>query len=68
MGKKKNQINYWKTLFHLHIFHKDFKSSVFFNDGSNSEIKMIGKLSQLAFTCSKLTIQTLEQGVKYVQN
>ena len=43
MGKKKNQINYWKTLFRLHIFHKDFKSSVFFNDGSNSEIKMIGK-------------------------
>ena len=24
--------------------------------------------SQLAFTCSKLTIETLEQGVKYVQS
>ena len=24
--------------------------------------------SQWAFTCSKLTIETLEQGVKYVQN
>ena len=24
--------------------------------------------SQQAFTCSKLTIETLEQGVKYVQN
>ena len=24
-------------------------------------------LPQLAFTCSKLTIETLEQGVKYVQ-
>ena len=24
--------------------------------------------SQPAFTCSKLTIETLEQGVKYVQN
>ena len=25
-------------------------------------------LSQPTFTCSKLTIQTLEQGLKYVQN
>ena len=24
--------------------------------------------TQLAFTCSKLTIETLEKGVKYVQN
>ena len=24
--------------------------------------------SQLAFTCSKLTIETIEQGVKYVQS
>ena len=24
--------------------------------------------TQLAFTCSKLTIETLEQGVKYVQS
>ena len=24
--------------------------------------------TQSAFTCSKLTIETLEQGVKYVQN
>ena len=26
------------------------------------------KISQPAFTCSKLTIETLEQGVKYVQS
>ena len=26
------------------------------------------KLSQPAFTCSKLTIETLEQGVTYVEN
>ena len=26
------------------------------------------KLSQPAITCSKLTIETLEQGVKYVQS
>ena len=25
-------------------------------------------ISQPAFTCSKLTIETLEQGVKYVQS
>ena len=28
----------------------------------------INKTSQWAFTCSKLTIETLEQGVKYVQS
>ena len=27
-----------------------------------------GTSSQPAFTCSKLTIETLEQGVKYVQS
>ena len=27
-----------------------------------------GDTSQWAFTCSKLTIETLEQGVKYVQS
>ena len=26
------------------------------------------KATQLAFTCSKLAIETLEQGVKYVQS
>ena len=26
------------------------------------------RLSKTAFTCSKLTIETLEQGVKYVQS
>ena len=28
---------------------------------------ILAKLQQLATTCSKLTIETLEQGVKYVQ-
>ena len=32
---------------------------------SRAELK---KLTQPAFTCSKLTIETLEQGVKYVQS
>ena len=30
--------------------------------------KYTSALIQLAFTCSKLTIETLEQGVKYVQS
>ena len=29
---------------------------------------MIGILTQLTFTCSKSTIETLETGVKYVQS
>ena len=33
-----------------------------------SKIVKILNLSQPAFTCSKLTIETLEQGVKYVQS
>ena len=28
---------------------------------------LFSQLTQPAFTCSKLTIETLEQGVKYVQ-
>ena len=34
------------------------------------EVKLIleSRITQLAFTCSKLTIETLEQGVKYVQS
>ena len=31
-------------------------------------IDKTGKYSQLAFTYSKLTIETLEQGLKYVQS
>ena len=30
--------------------------------------KLSFTISQSAFTCSKLTIETLEQGVKYVQS
>ena len=32
---------------------------------SNIDLKVT---TQLAFTCSKLSIETLEQGVKYVQS
>ena len=31
-------------------------------------ISSVEMFSQPAFTCSKLTIETLEQGVKYVQS
>ena len=34
--------------------------------GINGGVAMI--TTQPAFTCSKLTIETLEQGVKYVQS
>ena len=36
--------------------------------GLMKKIKGAKSLLQLAFTCSKLTIETLEQGVKYVQS
>ena len=34
----------------------------------NMKIKIPKVTTQAAFTCSKLTIETLEQGVKYVQS
>ena len=34
----------------------------------NQELEFFVDLTQPAFTCSKLTIETLEQGVKYVQS
>ena len=34
----------------------------------SSELKIWSNLSQPVITCSKLTIETLEQGVKYVQS
>ena len=33
-----------------------------------NDVKPDSVSTQLAFTCSKLTIETLEQGVKYVQS
>ena len=33
-----------------------------------SNVKQRQQSTQPAFTCSKLTIETLEQGVKYVQS
>ena len=32
------------------------------------QVFLLSNITQPAFTCSKLTIETLEQGVKYVQS
>ena len=39
-----------------------------FRSGNFTENHETNLISQSAFTCSKLTIETLEQGVKYVQS
>ena len=41
---------------------------VFFKGFDNSFQQSQKSLSQWIFTCSELTIETLEQGVKYVQS
>ena len=41
----------------------------FVRNNNNQEPHMLKhKITQAAITCSKLTIETLEQGVKYVQS
>ena len=54
----------YKYLSHLysHVLLKDKKNNMLRFAQSSSEH------SQSAFICSKLTIETLEQGVKYVQS
>ena len=49
---------------------KQRKTSRFLNcaNGTKSRKASYKVLSQPAITCSKLTIETLEQGVKYVQS
>ena len=46
------------------------KSAISANIPAFNEVnlKMLVNSSQLTFTCSKSTIETLEKGVKYVQN
>ena len=39
-----------------------------FDTNLNFSVKRLKEISQSAFTCSKLTIEILEQGVKYVQS
>ena len=42
---------------------KSFKNQIFFNT-----CNLFGDTTHPAITCSKLTIKTLEKGVKYVQS
>ena len=51
--------------FQLHFHMIDFEA---ISETLESILCLLNEPSQLAFTCSKLTIETLEQGVKYVQN
>ena len=46
----------------LHFIYCDVAKSC-----DNSVCGSVVNVSQTAFTCSNLTIETLEQGVKYVQ-
>ena len=45
-----------------------FNKNVFLKYLHSSETSLPMKPAQSAFTCLKVTIETLEQGVKYVQN
>ena len=53
-------IRFWNCKFFLELFLHQWSVSIY---------KLTERtLSQPAVTCSKLTIETLEQGVKYVQS
>ena len=47
---------------------RNFYGTVFIRTRTNTEIFKSGLVSQPAIACLKLTIETLEQGVKYVQS
>ena len=51
---------------HLSPIHKDSLSKITFAKYYHYQETL--KTNQPAITCSKLTIETLEQGVKYVQS
>ena len=46
----------------------EFATNAFINFMSYEGMRVFSAESQPAITCSKLTIETLEQGVKYVQS
>ena len=48
--------------------YSELKVGNLLNWAAECSAKSINKLTQTAFTCSKLTIEALEQGVKYVQS
>ena len=53
---------------HFAYNHGTRNTNLMFDKISMSELECCMYLSQLAITCSKLTIETVEQGVKYVQS
>ena len=60
----------WLRLNCMEVFHyvvEKLRVYPRFENG-NKSIKINKERAQPAFTCSKLTIETLEQGVKYVQS
>ena len=44
------------------------KKTDFIKHKKNQYIKKMSRITQPAFTCSKLTIETQKQGVKYAQS
>ena len=61
----KLQTNFTSTLVNVTFLHGIFSR---FLNCTNSIKSRKASHTQSAFTCSKLTIETLEQGVKYVQS
>ena len=57
---------FWGYLFSLIYCKFCFKFNVSKNEDNSYKVYL--KLTQSTFTCSKLKIETLEQGVKYVQS
>ena len=59
------KVGIWEYLKRIYFFNYFF---IYFIYLSKRYIYHSEKSSQLAFNCSKLTIETLEQGVNYVQS
>ena len=57
-----------KHVFFLAVYHCESSTNALEHLNNNIKINVWVQKSQLAFTCSKLTIETLEQGLKYVQS
>ena len=52
----------------LLLFSQNFQNTYFPEHLSVAASKTWEDISQVTFTCSKSTVETLEQGVKYVQS
>ena len=66
MGSAVRCQNKWE-LNHGNVY-SELKVGNLLNWAAECSAKSFNKLTQTAFTCSKLTIKALEQGVKYVQS